>query len=493
MSWSDPAFAAAARLVTQRTGLSFPPSRQDSAEAAMRRAMKGTACPDAGKLRQRLEAEGRAFDALVDDLTVGETYFFREPAQFEFLRREVLPEICRRRGTDHELRAWSAGCASGEEAFSLAMVCAELGLAGRIHLLATDLSRTALVRARRATFGAWSFRDEGMARAQPYLTRSGTAYTVDKRIRRLVTFAHLNLAADGYPSFANGTWGMDLILCRNVLIYFDPEAIGKVVQCLFSALAPGGWLLTASSDPPVAQLAPFETVLTEAGVFCRRPLDAERPEVQKPEDLRPWPVLSEASDGDRLPTVPPSLPVRKEQGSDLSFRADQPCPSDEVLADAHRALARGDYRQAAILTGPLLADPVAAGLHIRALANLDAAQAERACAAAVQRHALQPELHYLHAVLLIDHKRDEEAAHKLRQVIYLDRSLAIAHFTLGALLVRRGDPAGARRAYRNARELCARRPADEEVPLAEGERAGRLAEAAAYQLALLDAAGGTPS
>ena len=102
------------------------------------------------------------------------------------------------------------------------------------------------------------------------------------------------------------------------------------------------------------------------------------------------------------------------------------------------------------------------------------------------------EISYLHGVLLLDRGRVEEAAAALRRVLYLDRTLAPAHFTLGSVLLRGGDLSGARRAYRNARDLCAACPPDQVLPLSDGERAGRLAEAAEAQLALLDAAGGNP-
>jgi chemotaxis protein methyltransferase CheR len=158
------------------------------------------------------------------------------------------------------------------------------------------------------------------------------------------------------------------------------------------------------------------------------------------------------------------------------------------MDNARAAFARGDYARAAELTRGLTADAGACALHVRALANVEAARAERACAAAAARHPLSAELHHLHAVLLLELARDDEAARAARRVIYLDRSLAVGHFTLGSILWRRGDRAGARRAYGNARDLCAARPADEVVPLADGEPAGRLAEAAAAQLAVLDAA-----
>ena len=123
-----------------------------------------------------------------------------------------------------------------------------------------------------------------------------------------------------------------------------------------------------------------------------------------------------------------------------------------------------------------------------ALANQDVAEAERVCAAATQRHPLSSELHYLRAVLLLDLDRDGEAIQAARRAIYLDRSLAIAHLTVASILQNRGDREGAWRAYRNARDLCRTRPAEEIVPLSDGEPAGRLLAAAETQMALIEAA-----
>jgi chemotaxis protein methyltransferase CheR len=477
MTWSQPGFEEVARLVGMRTGLTFPPNRQDGAELGMRRAMSRTALRDVNEYRQRLATDMKFFDDLIDELTVGETYFFREPAQFELLRYRVIPEILQRRGPQHQLRAWSAGCASGEEAYSLAILGTELGQAGRMHLVATDISTAALARARRATFNSWSLRGDGAAQALPYLEKSGTKFVLGHHIQHLVAFAYLNLALDVYPSFATGIWSMDLILCRNVLIYFDAETIALVARRLFEVLAPGGWLFMASSDPPLAQLAPFEVEVTDAGVFCRRPLVG-----------RLVPTVSKQSVLMDAVVDPPPAP--------MTGLAPSPIPHEEAarsttdpLAEARTALHQGDCDRAAALTAGLLASPVAAVLHIQALANVEPGRAERTCADAALQHPLCAELHYLHAVLLIGLGREEDAARKLRQVIFLDRNLAMAHFTLGGLLGRRGDRAGARRAYRNARDLCASLPVEEIVDLSEGEPAGRMAIAAAHELALLDAAG----
>jgi chemotaxis protein methyltransferase CheR len=465
-----PAYEAILRLLGERTGLSFAPQRRESAELGIRRGMARAGVTDPGQYLGLVRKDGKLFDDLVVELTVGETYFFREPAHFTLIQREVLPEVRRRRGTGHVLRLWSAGCASGEEPYSLAILLDQEGLGEQAHVLATDISRAALARARQATYTAWSLRGEGAVAAAPFLRRQGERYVLEERIRRRVTFEHLNLALDVYPSFATGTWGMDLILCRNVLLYFAAETIAAVARRLFAALAPGGWLLTASADPPLGSHAAFETVVTDAGVFYRRPVG-----------VNAWPgdVASKSQ--------PPAeaLPVLCTQYPVLSTHYTPAAPADP-LAGARRALDDGNYSRAAELTRDLTPDATGAALHVRALANLEPDRAERACAEAVARHALSAELHYLHAALLLELGRDEEAVRAVRRVIYLDRSLAVGHFTLGALLRGRGDRAGARRAYRNARDLCAARPPDEAVPLGDGEPAGRLAEAAAAELALLD-------
>lgn len=228
--WSDPSYAAAARLVTRQAGLTLKTVRRPAVESGIRRAMERADIADIGEYINLLEAEPMALDDLVTELTVGETYFFREPGHYEFLRREVLPDIRRRRGSGHTLRAWSAGCSTGEEAYSLAIVLEEEGLSEQAYLLGTDISRRALRAARLARYRRWSFRGADDTVLGTYFRRISDTelerrdqFELAARFRRRVHFEYLNLALDTYPSLGTGTWGMDIIFCRNVLIYFDPH------------------------------------------------------------------------------------------------------------------------------------------------------------------------------------------------------------------------------------------------------------------------------
>jgi chemotaxis protein methyltransferase CheR len=463
LNWSLPAFEDLARLIGESTGLDFAPGRRTAAEAQIRRVMAraGAAGPEEYLDRLGADPDPHALDDLIAELTVGETYFFREPEQFNFLRETVLPEIRSRRAHGHILRAWSAGCASGEEAYSLAIVLHEELPAGRAHLLATDLSRDALARAHRARYSDWSLRGEGAWAARPYLRPEGNDHVVVEPLRRMVSPGYLNLAVDDYPSAASGVWGMDLIFCRNVLIYLDRETIRKVARRLHDSLAPGGWLIAASSDPSLLEHAPFEPVVTDRGLFYRRK------GVVVP----------------RLPAPPAeSNPPRADLDPDLGA----------VLAEARESLALGDYAGAVDRTRAL-PGAAARALHIRALANLDGRLAERDSAGATAEYPLSDEIHHLRAVLLLGLGRVAEAAEAARRAVCLDRGSAMAHFTLGLILTRLGDRAGAWRAYRNARDLGRARPPGEPVPLSDGEPAGRLARSAETLMARLqERVGGMP-
>ncbi len=460
----DAAYAAVADLLRRRAGLSFPPVRRDAAELGIRRAMVRAGVGDPDQYREHLERDADAFDDLLVELTVGETYFFREPEHFAFLRREVLPELRSRLGNNAWVRAWSAGCASGEEAYSLAILFEQEGLGTQSYVLATDVSRAALAKARQASYSPWSLRGEGAVIARPYLHAEDKRLVVSDKIRRRVTFDYLNLALDRYPSFAVGAWGMNLILCRNVLIYFDADAIRATARRLYETLAPGGWLFTASSDPPLGHDAPFETVATDGGIFYRH-------------GVRPVAIA--------LPVVVPAPPPLPPPVPPLLVVMPPAPPAVDPLVEARVAFAEGDYERAVERSRGLTADS-ARVLHVRSLANLDVAAAERTCAEALGRAPLSVELHYLHAVLLLNLRRDNEAVRALGRVLYLDRSLAVAHLTLGSIQQHGGDRDGARRAYRNARDLAAARPPDEPAPLADGETYGRLAETAAAQLLLVE-------
>ena len=164
----------------------------------------------------------------------------------------------------------------------------------------------------------------------------------------------------------------------------------------------------------------------------------------------------------------------------------EPHPSVVSLAEAESALRAGDYARAAELAARCEASEAAQAIRVQALANVDAASAELACAAALKSYGLSAQLHYLQAVLLLELDREQDAVSAAQRAIYLQSELAIAHFLLGSILRRMDDRAGACRAFRSVRDLCYSRPAEEVVMFSDGEQSGSLARAAEQQLRSLE-------
>ncbi len=490
----------AASLVRRRTGLVFSAARRSAFDEALSAAMRRTTVSDPEVYLGRLSNEPALLDDLVAGITVGETYFFREPEQIAVIRSAVIPALLAGRTDSGPLRVWSAGCATGEEPYTLAIILREQHLDQPAHIVATDLSRAALAQARRARYSRWSLRGVSSAVTSTYFEQVGDRFILAPSIRGAVDFRYLNLAEDSYPSLPTGIWGMNLILCRNVLIYFDAETVARVARRLMDSLSDDGWLLLGASDPVLSDLVPCDVVLTEAGLaYRRRGRSALRPGAAAAvasavtSTVAPPPFLEFVAPEPpaRFPPLPPLFPNAVSEVEPLAVGI-EPTASHSG-AEALRAYAARDYARAAELAGLLVQrgsdDPALRIVLVRALANrgeLDAAG--RACAAALDVQRTCAELAYLHAVLLSEAGRYSDAAVAARRALYLDRGLVAAHLALGGALARLGDIDGAHRAYRNAERLLVAMSPAEIVPSSDGELAGRLVEMARLQMKLLAAA-----
>lgn len=488
---------AAVRLLTQRTGLVFSPPRRRVLEEEIGKAVRRWG--DVQTYLLQLASDSSVFDELVARVTVGETYFFREPEQIGAIGQRILPELAGRI-RDRPIRIWSAGCASGEEPYTLALVAAEAGLADRVHIVGTDLSRAALARAERARYTRWSLRATPGEIAAKYFHPRGGEFQLDARIRALVAFGYLNLATDLYPSLRTGLWGMDLILCRNVLIYLDGATIARVARRLAAALAPGGWLVLGASDPPLGDEIGCEAVLTAGGLMYRaRPLPADPGAAPPRSRDASWSTeptgVAEAMLVETSASLPPAAgppQVEVERMVVEPPAVAEPCPA-AMAGAVDEAPAAGDGTnddQTLNVAHDPAREPKRTGerwaLLVRAAANRgDLAVAGRACARGLEQHPHHAELMLLHGWLLAERGLLAEAARALRGAVYLDRGLAVGHLALGQVLARLGDREGARRSLHNALRLLRAVPPEQAVPGAGGEVAGRLAEMARVYVKLL--------
>ena len=187
--------------------------------------------------------------ALMDVITTNETYFFREAFQLKAFTDEILPELVKEKSRtgDRSLRIWSAGCSTGEEPYTIAMLLLESGLCSgwRIEIIGTDISQRVLTQARRGIYGASAFRATDEAHVKRFFTQQEGSYRVSDDVRELVTISQLNLFDQSRLALLGR---MDIIFCRNVIIYFDQAAKKKVVESFCQTLRPGGFLLLGHSE-----------------------------------------------------------------------------------------------------------------------------------------------------------------------------------------------------------------------------------------------------
>jgi chemotaxis methyl-accepting protein methylase len=274
--------AELARLAADLLGADLGTARAADLDRAVRAArdLAGGRL-EAGALAGRLRAappDDPLRRAFVEALTISETHFFRIAGQFETLAERVLPALIVGRRSTRRLRLWSAGCSTGEEAWTLAILLERLVPPGwDATVLATDVDESALERARRGVYGARSFRQTPPWVKARWFTARGDRLEVGPRLRRRVRFAPLNLVTDAYPSFESGTSGIDLLLCRNVLIYFTPEARARTADRLARALAPGGWLAVAPAELSAAAFPGLAVRHFPSAILYQRPEPAPPP------------------------------------------------------------------------------------------------------------------------------------------------------------------------------------------------------------------------
>lgn len=264
-------------LIRGRFGIHFEDGMRYLLEHRLQRRCEERLCRSFREYEQFLRYDPSApeeLDAVVEILTTNETYFFRESYQLETFTEEVLPEILKRKRAEGKksLRIWSAGCSSGEEPYTLAMLLArEPSLHGwEWEVFATDISRRALTQARSARYRRHAFRAGVPEWANRFLPLSGNGErTVSEDIRRRVTFAAINLMDADRLSLVRR---LDAIFCRNVLIYFDEASRRKTVELFWEKLQPGGFLFLGHSESLINLSTRFQLRHFAKDMIYQRPI-----------------------------------------------------------------------------------------------------------------------------------------------------------------------------------------------------------------------------
>lgn len=214
------------------------------------------------------------YHVLTKNLTIGETYFFREKAAFSLLTEKILKPIAQSgSGKPKSLRIWSAGCSTGEEPYSIAITLKEAlkDLPGwDIKIVATDLNPSALEKARKGWYRSWSFRDTPPDIMEKYFQKKADGYQIAAPIQAMVEFRQLNLIGDEFHQFVQYPASYDVIFCRNVLMYFSPELILKVTARFSDALKTDGWFVTSQVELNDVYFAVFARRQHSSGLFYQK-------------------------------------------------------------------------------------------------------------------------------------------------------------------------------------------------------------------------------
>jgi chemotaxis protein methyltransferase CheR len=274
-------------LIEQRSAILFDSSRERFFSTRVREHLEEKTLSSGTDLLRLVRGSSIEYEALLERLLTHETSFFRYPAIYEALEKRILPEIQERKfwESPRALRIWSAGCSTGEEPYSIAItLCDALKFAEawEIEVLATDVSRRALRHAERGAYSRRSLGEVSLHQVETYFSATKHGYQVRPRIRRMISFAQMNLVESVYVG------KLDCIFCMNVLMYFSEERRLSILRRFYDALEPGGYFLLGHSETLSNVPMKFESIVEGDCLIYRKPVSAAA-------DLRRTPALVERS------------------------------------------------------------------------------------------------------------------------------------------------------------------------------------------------------
>jgi len=434
-------------LVEQRLGLATTPNRRADFEDLLHELSAGDMESLIAQLRTH-DVTAPIWQAMVEALAIGETYFFRDRSHFTLLREQILPAMIaqRRKSGDLSLNITCMGCATGEEPYSIAMLLTEM-LPDRerwhLRIVGMDVNGQALAIARQGWYRQWSFRltDESI---YTYFDRVDNGYRLKPAIREMVEFRFANLF--DVPPVPQ----CDLILCRNVLLYFTPQRAADAESLLNEMLYPSGWLMLGPSEALHEPRKGWITHVHPSAPIYQKALNGD--EIAFREHHKPKVVTAV------LKPLPPAPRPPAQALTPLSY---------ESAVAAHQREEHDTTDR--ILAALLHAEPHHAPAHVLIAARYADKRriddAHRHLDIALHIEPLNADAYYLRGLLHLEANTPELARRALQNALYCQRTHALAAYTLGTLLIRSGEIPRALRLWENAREVIRKHPA--ETPLSD--------------------------
>ena len=431
----QPAYRQLKEFVIAATGLAFYASRDDDLCLRLSARMNALQMEQCGDYLETLRRDALGpleLDKLTEQLTIGETYFFRHREAFDALRDTVLPELIRRNRAQRRLRIWSAGCSTGAEAYSLAILLkrdlAHLVGGWELTILGTDINREYLAAARHGRFERWAMRSMPDDILRNCFLADDASWRIKPEYRAITAFRYHNLARHPLPSLLNDLYAFDLILCRNVMIYFSGEIVRRIIDQSFNCLVAGGWLLVGHAENNQDWYRAYQTIDAAGAVFYRKPEAAPAAPAAPRRAVAP-PGRTAASAAPPLRRFLPAAARRAAPGRDPAARKQQ---SAAAIAEIRKLADQGRLESAA-----------------------------GRCRKLLERDENNPAAHFYQGLLWEQLDRAADAEAELRRAIALDGRYFVAYFYLGVVLEKQQRSAEAAASFR---ALCV---ALESLPPAE--------------------------
>lgn len=474
------------KFIEKNMGLHFPEDKISDLERGINYASKEFGFSDIESCIEWLLSSSlteQQIEILASYLTIGETYFFRARPDFNALENHILPELINsRKNKGKYLRIWSAGCSTGEEPYSLAILLQKIVpnlKEWNITILATDINTRSLAKAEKGIYADWSFRNNPEWLKKIYFTPLPDGrYRINRTIKDMVIFSYLNLAKDTYPSLLNNTNGMDIIFCRNVIMYFTPKFAQKVINNLYYSLIKKSWLSINPVETTPGFSSKFNRVnFPDASLFQK---GAGKDQHKLMGQELPFPVP--------VPFIPIKTIVEKPPKKDIvkfpKPQIKEPQKS-EILKDFYQQVLElyknqkysETIKRVLELPSEKQKNPKVIALLTRAYANQGKLSPALECIdKGIKENKLNPQLYYLRSTILQEQNLIEDSVQSLKKTIYLDPKFTLAYFTLGLISHRNNSKQKSNQYFKNALRLLDNTEKEKIILESEGMTTGRLKE-----------------
>lgn len=512
-----------AEFVLEDAGIVIQPHQYDRLRRIARAACDKFELNSVADYLNRLRSQ-HAFSAerefLMAGVTIGESYFFRDENHIGFLRDTWIPYLkeSKQKSANPSIHVWSAGCSNGQEAYTIAILLQEtIPDIDRwdVRILATDINTEVLRTGMTGRYSDWSFRATPERIRTNYFTEEDGIQVLNEKTRSMVTFSYHNLIENNYPSLLTHTAGLDLILCRNVFIYFVRESVERVMHKFVNCLSPGGHLLVGVSDPVPMEVDGLTRHYAESTSFFRKPRADEAPPPAtisaRPVDLARKPGAAPLTARPR-PTGTPRAPLSTPAAPNTIANRARPAPAREPSRFAPAAPSPAAVRPPAASVaagrdlvldlmrtedwpGVLTAvgtmensgqlDSDLQRCKVKALANMGRRQAALdACDKLLELDSTDKHNQFLVGLVRLDGGDIDLAEKALRRSLFLDRDFLEAHYQLGMLLVSQGRKPAGLKSLKNALALAEKTPPDRVMHESAGTTAARMVEVLRQYLAV---------